>query len=50
MNNSDQFFLNKRFAGVHDIERKKPSLSDFVLDIIDRLYNKLKNRVWSFNY
>ena len=48
MNNSDQFFLNKRFTGAHDTEHKKPSLSNFELEIMDQLYNKLKNRDRSF--
>ena len=44
MNNSDEFFLNKRLTGVHDTERWKTSLSNFELDIIDWLYNKLKKQ------
>ena len=48
MNNSDQFFLNKHFMGVHDTERLKPGLSNFEVDIIDQLYNKLENIDRSF--
>ena len=48
MNNSDQFFLNKHFMGVHDTERLKPGLSNFDVDIIDQLYNKLENIDRSF--
>ena len=44
LNNSDQFFLDKCFTGVHDTERQKPCLCNFELDIIDLLHNKLKNR------
>ena len=34
----------QRFTGVHDTERFKSRLSNFELDIIEQLHNKLKNR------